>query len=313
MRQRIHGDSERLTNLLQYHVLNDIDVLNQSQAFNRLYSQSNAPIFFTNLTRLNQITSQSLNSLNRLPIDSNSIRSTSNVWTDRSTVSRTSNHVWSGRPSSPSNSNALSAKPGPTVAARLLAQLDRLDRNPGQVSLSGSLVLRAKLVQLARPTRSTSFIQHVLVLLVDRVLYPPRSSVFELIATAPMLSTLADLLRVSGLQQQLLIDSRQFTLFAPSNEAFNQLGQATLDQLRRNPETTRGTSITHQLLSFFNCLTISTVTKAQKRLIIVLISPSSFSPTWTRDHSAADSTFVRSGLVHQYNPGQWNRGGQCSR
>lgn len=229
MRQRIQDELDRRTNLLQYHVLSGLDLLNQSQAFNRLSAESGVPLFYTNLTQLHQITNQSF-------------RPSTSSSTPNTAFSSTRAHLPSFNVI-PSTASADQAE-----AARLLAKIDQINRSPGHASVSGSLILSAKLLPVFRTRPSHSVLpyatpraRYVLVLSVDRVLYPPRNSVFDMVTAAPMLSTLADLLRVSGLASALQSDLRPLTLFAPSNNAFNQLGQATLDQLRRNPETTRGT------------------------------------------------------------------------
>lgn len=270
MRERIHSEPDRLQSLLEYHLLPGLQLLNQSTAFALLPTQQQEqPVYFTNITLLDSSAGQT-----------NSIRVTSSSRTNPSTIGvgglplssfgyivADQRSPWntatitSGQDTNYGKLQSLASNQSLQIANRMLAKLDHINSNPQHFSLSGALVTGAKLLPLPLLNASAAMNEssrYLLVVQVDRVLYPPKSDIYELISNAPMLSTLTDLLNVSGLALELksqfspssMWDQLQhsFTFFAPSNAAFDSLGSATLDQLRRSPETTRGS------YSLFKCM-----------------------------------------------------------
>ena len=65
---------------------------------------------------------------------------------------------------------------------------------------------------------------------------PRPGTVVELAETDGELSTLVSVLKATGLDVVLADSSSQFTLFAPTNAAFQKLGQATIDALLNDPD-----------------------------------------------------------------------------
>ena len=75
--------------------------------------------------------------------------------------------------------------------------------------------------------------------IVDRVMYPPQGSLFEIISKSPILRSLTNLVNVANLQTELSV-SGPFTLFAPSDQAFNKLTPESIGYLSHDAESSRG-------------------------------------------------------------------------
>lgn len=86
--------------------------------------------------------------------------------------------------------------------------------------------------------------ENIALLVVDRVLYPTPGDILSIISKSPILSNLTSLVRSAGLERQLSLTG-PFTLFAPSDFAFNQLSKADLELLRRNKDTARRFLLRH--------------------------------------------------------------------
>ena len=266
MRERIHSEPDRLQSLLEYHLLPGLELLNQSTVFALLPTQQQQPVYFTNITLLKSGTGQtnslrvssSYSSSRTNPITAGGLPLSSfgyivadqrSPWNTISTSSGPETYKNKLRPSASNQSWQM--------ASRLLAKLNHINSFPQHFSLSGALVTGTKLIPLPSLNATTVMnenARYLLAVQVDRVLYPPKSDISELISNSPMLSTLSNLLNISGLSLELKSQSplsssssmwdqlqHSFTFFAPSNAAFDNLGSAMLDQLRRSPETTRGT------------------------------------------------------------------------
>src|SRR5690606_38174316 len=63
-----------------------------------------------------------------------------------------------------------------------------------------------------------------------------EGTIAEIAAANPELSTLVELLEAAGLTETLNNTDAQYTVFAPSNEAFASFPQYALDYLSANPE-----------------------------------------------------------------------------
>ena len=81
-------------------------------------------------------------------------------------------------------------------------------------------------------------------LLVDRVMYPPQGNLFDVISNSPILKSLANLIKVAGLEAGLS-DTGPFTLFAPSDEAFQKLPLESIDYLSHDPQSSRAFLLRH--------------------------------------------------------------------
>ena len=86
--------------------------------------------------------------------------------------------------------------------------------------------------------------ENIALLIVDRVLYPTPGDLLSIVSKSPILSNFTSLLRSAKLEQQLSL-AGPYTLFAPSDFAFNQLDKRDLEFLQRNKETARRFLLRH--------------------------------------------------------------------
>lgn len=85
---------------------------------------------------------------------------------------------------------------------------------------------------------------NIALLIVDRVLYPTPGDILNIISKSPILSNFTALVKSADLRQQLSM-AGPYTLFAPSDFAFNQLDKRDLEFLQRNKETARRFLLRH--------------------------------------------------------------------
>jgi uncharacterized surface protein with fasciclin (FAS1) repeats len=102
------------------------------------------------------------------------------------------------------------------------------------LTLSGAPVLGERTEQNGR----------VRYVVVDRVLYPPQGSIYEVITKSPILKSLNNLVRMANLETELSV-SGPFTLFAPSDEAFNKLSRESVRYLGHDAESARAFLLRH--------------------------------------------------------------------
>ena len=104
--------------------------------------------------------------------------------------------------------------------------------------------------------------ENIALLIVDRVLYPTPGDLLSIVSKSPILSNFTSLLRAAKLEQQLSL-AGPYTLFAPSDFAFNQLAQKDLDFLQRNRETARRFLLRHlcQPAIFTSSIALSNTTE----------------------------------------------------
>lgn len=86
--------------------------------------------------------------------------------------------------------------------------------------------------------------ENIALLIVDRVLYPTPGDILSIISKSPILSNFTSIVRNARLEQQLTL-AGPYTLFAPSDFAFNQLDKRDLDFLKRNKESARRFLLRH--------------------------------------------------------------------
>ncbi|KAL8606510.1 hypothetical protein ACOMHN_037741 [Nucella lapillus] len=79
---------------------------------------------------------------------------------------------------------------------------------------------------------------------IDRVLLPPPGNIIDVLAADSSYSILVRLLKKAGIADSLQ-DEGPFTLFAPTNEAFQQLGKDTMKELEGNSEQLASLLKTH--------------------------------------------------------------------
>lgn len=86
--------------------------------------------------------------------------------------------------------------------------------------------------------------ENIALLIVDRVLYPTPGDLLSIVTKSPILSNFTNLIRNAGLERQLSL-AGPFTLFAPSDFAFNQLDKRDLDFLQNNRDSARRFLLRH--------------------------------------------------------------------
>lgn len=133
-----------------------------------------------------------------------------------------------------------------TSAATTLHGEDLVFRSlNGSVTAGGATVTAADLM-------ATNGVLHF----IDRVLLPPSlaigtpeevDSISSIIAQEPRFSTLATALEASGMLSALSMDG-EYTLFAPTDQAFARLDPATLEALLADPEALRSVLAYHVLV-----------------------------------------------------------------
>ncbi len=102
---------------------------------------------------------------------------------------------------------------------------------------------------IATDVRATNGIIHV----IDSVLMPPAAmpeptlNIVETASSAENLGTLVSLLVATGLDAVLADASTQFTVFAPTDEAFAKLDAATLEALQSDPDRLKDLLLYHVL------------------------------------------------------------------
>lgn len=79
---------------------------------------------------------------------------------------------------------------------------------------------------------------------VDKVLFPPRGSLYSIISTTPDLSIFGKLIDETDLRSELAFNG-PFTMFAPSNEAFNKLDSEAITFLTNDPKNCRDFVLRH--------------------------------------------------------------------
>lgn len=79
---------------------------------------------------------------------------------------------------------------------------------------------------------------------VDKVLFPPRGSLYSIISTTPDLSIFGKLIDGTDLRSELAFNG-PFTMFAPSNGAFNKLDSEAMTFLTSDPKNTRDFVLRH--------------------------------------------------------------------
>ena len=83
---------------------------------------------------------------------------------------------------------------------------------------------------------------------VDRVLFPPRGSLYSVISTSPSLTLFSRLLDQTSMRSELAL-SGPFTVFAPSNDAFNRMDSETLDFITRDERNAKEFLMRHIIQS----------------------------------------------------------------
>ncbi|ESP05386.1 hypothetical protein LOTGIDRAFT_208417 [Lottia gigantea] len=94
--------------------------------------------------------------------------------------------------------------------------------------------------------------------IVNEVLLPPVGNVVDNLASKKKFSTLVRLMKKSGLAD-MLQEEGPFTMFAPTNEAFDDLYEEDLEKIEDNPEVLKKVLQNHIVQEFVCCASISMV------------------------------------------------------
>lgn len=78
-------------------------------------------------------------------------------------------------------------------------------------------------------------------LAVDRVLYPPHGTIFDIISGSPILTNISQIIKTANLVSEFSDSPGPYTLFAPTDQAFASLGQDELLKVTRDIKSSRGT------------------------------------------------------------------------
>ena len=105
------------------------------------------------------------------------------------------------------------------------------------VSMSGSKILNER-TDMSLEDGKVRFFN------VDKVLFPPRGSLYSIISSTPDLSIFGKIVDGTDLRSELAFNG-PFTVFAPSNEAFNKLDSEAMTFLTTDPKNARDFLLRH--------------------------------------------------------------------
>lgn len=239
---RMENNTSRLKALLNYHLLNQLVDPYDLQSIDQMSSLTGLPLHYTNVTALND---QKLNSINLVGLDTRSKQSTSYSILNNETDQRSS---------SPKN-NLINIR-------KLIEQL-KTNSKSNQLTISGATINEIRLIELEDDFPSDKRItdkNYIEILFVDKVLYQPKGTIYDLIRQSPMLTILGQLIDATNLRDEIdfMIENHDlhgdhqinkttttkqpfgYTFFAPSNDAFtDRLGLDVVEQLKKNIETAK--------------------------------------------------------------------------
>jgi transforming growth factor-beta-induced protein len=95
-----------------------------------------------------------------------------------------------------------------------------------------------------RITKSDVKAKNGIIHFIDGVLLPPEN-LLDTIKGEERLSTLAAAIKAAGLEFTLSDVKSDFTIFAPTNEAFEDLGEGAVDELIKTPDTLKSILLYH--------------------------------------------------------------------
>lgn len=116
-------------------------------------------------------------------------------------------------------------------------------------------------VNTATVTTTDLMTDNGIIHVIDAVLLPPTEqsaatdSLLETARAAGQFNTLIGLLAATGLDAVLADESNQFTVFAPTDEAFAKIDATTLKVLANNPDTLKSILLQHVIASPVNSIT----------------------------------------------------------
>ncbi|KAI2508390.1 hypothetical protein MHU86_6064 [Fragilaria crotonensis] len=105
---------------------------------------------------------------------------------------------------------------------------------------SGRVVINVRTNVTKFDVQASNGVVHV----IDQVLTPPKDLVGTILSDKRF-TTLAAAVKAAGLTSTLKAASKEFTIFAPTNKAFEALGQATVNSLLKNPSALKSILLYH--------------------------------------------------------------------
>ncbi len=111
------------------------------------------------------------------------------------------------------------------------------------ITIDGSIVM----INTAEITAPDLYAENGVLHVIDKVMLPPTNSVADEVASNESLMTLSTALTATGLDGTLSDDNKSFTLFAPTNEAFELLPDGAVADLLSQPELLSDILLYHAL------------------------------------------------------------------
>lgn len=233
---KMENSSSKLKTLLNYHLLNQLVDPYDLQTLDQVISSTGLPLHYANVSGLND---QKLSSVNLISSDSRTPTQSTGytIVVNNETMNRKSqNHLTSIR--------------------KLIDQL-RLNSVGNHLTISGATIKEMRLIEIENQYSDKGEKNYVEILFVDRVLYTPKGTIYDLIKSSPMLTILNRLIEITNLRDEIdwILDDHEkhrhqfdtsnttrmsgYTFFAPSNMAFERLGLDLVEQLKKNVETAK--------------------------------------------------------------------------
>ena len=211
---KMENSTAKLKTLLNYHLLNRLVDPYELATLDQLASSTGLPLHYANVTALNDQKPSSISLLN----------------SEHSRLSLSYSIM--------ANETQDSRRPLDHLAnIRKLTEQLRSAADKNQLSLSGATIKEARLIE-ADGQSERGEKNYVEILFVDRVLYTPKGTIYDLIKSSPMLTVLKQLIEITNLKDELdwQLDDHDrhrhqpdqmkpngYTFFAPSNSAFVSL------------------------------------------------------------------------------------------
>lgn len=211
---KMENSSAKLKTLLNYHLLNRLVDPYELQTLDQLSSSTDLPLHYANVTALND---QKPSSINLLSSEHSRLSLSYSIMANETQMEKrmSTDHL---------------------ANIRKLTEQLRVAADKNQLSLSGANIKEARLIEVdSQPAERNERKNYVEILFVDRVLYTPKGTIYDLIKSSPMLTVLNQLVEITNLKDELnwQLDDHDrhrhhpdqmkpngYTFFAPSNSAF---------------------------------------------------------------------------------------------
>ncbi|WP_448211723.1 fasciclin domain-containing protein [Colwellia sp. MEBiC06753] len=173
------------------------------------------------------------------------------------------------------------------------------------LSLSGERLL----VNTATVTMTDIETDNGIIHVIDAVLLPPEESamptmnIVDAAVAAGSFNTLVAALQATGLDAALADESAEFTVFAPTDAAFEILGQETIDLLLAEPNVLSSILLQHVVASKVDAISAFTlngtqVETASGALVELLINPDTDTLTVGGANVITKDIYTTNGIIH---------------